>query len=145
VPTAAQKKHLVGTGGPWGSGLLLLGVALTVQGVGYLTAGPDELRSALHWIDHGVPVRGWAMLWIAAGVYSMWKAITPPQRPIEIAPAVGVICLWAGIYAVYWLALGFTTGHWTRDWTTSVAWAGLACVLICFGRCVNPPHRYHRR
>ena len=144
MPTNARKQHFIGTGGPWGTGLLLLGVALTVQGIAYMCSAPGELRSALAWINQGVPVRGWALLWIGAGGYSIVKALTPPQRHIELAPAVGVICLWGGIYAVYWLTLGITEGVWTRDWTTAVAWASLAAVLISLGRCVNPPRRIHR-
>lgn len=141
MPTNARALHRVGTGGPWGSGLLLLGCALTVQGISYMAADPHELRSALAWIDQGVPVRAWALLWIGAGLYSIFKALTPPQRHSELAPAVGVVCLWAAIYALYWLVQGCTDGVWSRDWTAAVAWGGLACVLISFGRCVNPPRR----
>lgn len=142
MPTNARKQHRIGTGGPWGSGLLLLGIALTVQGISYhTTTDPTELRPALAWINQAIPVTWWALLWIGSGIYCIWKALTPPQRHIDLAPAVGVICLWAAIFAIHWLINGLVEGDWTREWTGAVAWAGLACVLISFGRCVNPPQR----
>ena len=87
----------------------------------------------------GLPAR--TNIWIAAGVWSIWKALTPPQRHIEIAPAVAVICLWAGIWAGYWLYTGLHDGNWTREWAGAVAWGTLGLVLIFFGRCSNPPPR----
>jgi hypothetical protein len=123
----------------------MLGIALTVQGISYMTADPADLRPALEWINQAVPVNAWGSLWVVAGVYSIWMALTPPQRHIEMAAAVGVICLWSAIHGVYWLMMGLFNGVWTRGWTSCVAWGGLAAVLICYGRCVNPPTRAPRR
>lgn len=139
MPTNARKQHRIGTGGPWGSGLLCLGVATTVQGVAYMAAKPDELRSALAWINQAVPIQGWGLLWLGAGVYSMLCALSPPQRHGELIPAVGVISLWSAFHWVFWLYSGTTLGHWTRDWTAALAWMSLAAVLVFFGRCINPP------
>lgn len=141
MPTNARKQHIIGTGGPWGTGLFLLGFCVTVQGIAYAIADRDDLRGALAWIDQAVPVACWGMLWIVAGMWAMFRGLTPPQRHIDIAPPVGVVCLWAGIYFAHWLAYGILDGDWDRTWTAALAWASLAAVLICFGRCVNPPRR----
>ena len=141
VPTNATKDRWFSTGGPWGSGLLMLGIALTVQGISYMTADPADLRPALEWIDQAVPVSAWGTAWVIAGVYSMWMAFTPPQRHVELAPGVGVICLWSAIHTCFWAIQGFQEQVWTRDWTAGVAWGVLAAVLICFGKCINPPTR----
>lgn len=139
MPTSAKKDSWYSTGGPWGTGLLCIGLAITVQGIAYMGAQPGELRSALAWISQPIPMFFWGLLWVIAGAYSIWHALTPPQRHAELIPAVGVISLWSAFYLVYWLNLGLFQHTWTRDWTVSVAWGCLAAVLISFGRCVNPP------
>lgn len=139
MPRNARKTRWYSTGGPWGTGLMLLGVAVLVQGLAYMTADDRQLRAALTWIDHAVPIAGWGLLWICAGIWSIWRGLSPPQRHIDLVPPVGVICLWGGFYFAYWLTNGLTEGVWTRDWTSAVAWGSLASVLICFGRCINPP------
>ncbi|NUT08188.1 MAG: hypothetical protein HOV76_32445 [Hamadaea sp.] len=138
MPENARRRHLIDTGGPWGTGLLLLGVAVTVQGLAYLFADRGDLRGALAWIDRAIPVSTWGILWVLAGLWSIFRALTPPQRHIDVAPPVGVICLWAGIYFAHWLGQGFG-GDWTREWTAGVAWLSLAALLISWSRCINPP------
>jgi RsiW-degrading membrane proteinase PrsW (M82 family) len=141
VPENARKYHWYSTGGPWGTGLAILGVAVTVQGVSYIDTPQDDLRSALAWVNDFVPIAGWGLLWVAAGVWSLWKAFTPPQRHSDITPPVAVISLWSGLYAGYWLYMLLADGQLTRDWVSAVAWGSLAAVLIFFGRCNNPPRR----
>lgn len=141
MPTNARRLHKVGTGGPWGSGLLILGLIVTMIGFSFATAEPADLAPALAWIDQAVPVRLWAHLWICVGLYSIWKALTPPQRHIDLAPAVGVFSLWSAMYGMYWLVSGAVEGEWTRGWMAAVVWGAFAAVLICFGRCVNPPRK----
>lgn len=139
MPTTARRSRRNPTGGPWGAGLLCVGLALTAQGIAYMAAKPDELRTALSWINAAVPIAGWGLLWVGAGVYSVWTALRPPQRHGDLIPAVAVISLWAAFYGAYWLYTGLIRDCWTRDWTASLAWGSLAAVLICFGRCNNPP------
>lgn len=143
MPETARKTKWYSTGGPWGTGLLCLGVAVTVQGAAYVASTPADLRTQhpLQWADHVVPIAGWGLLWIAAGLWSIWQALTPPQRHMDILPAVAVICLWSGLWAGFWLYTGLADGHWSRDWTGAVAWGSLAAVLIFFGRCSNPLRR----
>jgi hypothetical protein len=141
VPENARKNHFIGTGGPWGTGLGILGVAVTVQGIAYVDSRPDDLRSALAWVNDFIPISGWGLLWIAAGLWSIWKALTPPQRHSDITPAVALLSLWSGLFAAYWLYELLAHGVLTRDWASAVAWGSLAAVLIFFGRCNNPPRR----
>jgi hypothetical protein len=101
VPTNARKTRWYSTGGPWGTGLLLLGLAVTVQGIGYLLAPADEFTGALAWVNHSVPIRAWALLWIAAGCFSTFRALTPPQRHTDVSPVVGVVCVWSAFYFAF--------------------------------------------
>jgi hypothetical protein len=89
-----------------------------------------------------VPIAGWGLLWVAAGVWSLWKAFTPPQRHSDITPPVAVISLWSGLYAGYWLYMLLADGQLTRDWTPRWPGGHLPAVLIFFGRCNNPPRRF---
>lgn len=138
MPTNARKQHLIGTGGPWGSGLLCLGVATVAQGAAYMAADRHELRASLAWIDQAVPIAGWGVLWVAAGSYSIICALKPPQRHADLIPAVAVVSLWAAFALIYWLYSGLFQHVWTREWTAALAWGSLAAVLINFGRCNNP-------
>jgi hypothetical protein len=139
MPTNARKTRWYSTGGPWGTGLLLLGVATTAQGIAYLIGDPQELGAALQWVGHGIPVRGWSVLWILAGLYSIVRALTPPQRHTDVAPVVAVVVLWAACYVIFWAYSAFWLGHLTRDWTAGLAWASLAALIVSWSRCVNPP------
>lgn len=138
MPTNARRQHRIGTGGPWGTGLLLLGVAAVAQGVGYATRRPSSLPEAL--ADLAAPIQVWATAWVLAGLWAVWKALTPPQKHTDVWPIVGVTSLWSAAYLVHWLILGIK-GDWTQQWTSAVAWGSLATLIICFGRCVNPPRR----
>jgi hypothetical protein len=71
-----------------------------VQGIAYLIGNPHDLGAALRWVGHGIPIRGWSVLWILAGLYSIVRALTPPQRHTDVAPVVAVVFLWAAIYFV---------------------------------------------
>ena len=139
MPTNARARHRIGTGGPWGSGLLLLGVAVTVQGIGYTTATPGRLPGALEALSEYVPPYAWGCLWIVAGLWSVWKALTPPQQHWEILPVVGVLSLWAAAHLIWWLLLGVVDGDWTRSWSGALGWAMLASFVAVMSRCVNPP------
>lgn len=139
MPENARRRRKIDTGGPWGGGLLTLGIVLTTYGIALIMADPSDLRGTLAWINTAVPVAGWGMLWIGAGVWSVGRALTPPQHHIDVAPAVGVLCLWSGLFLAYWLVLGITEHTWTRDWIGGVIYGAFAAVIIEFSRCVNPP------
>ena len=141
MPTNARKKHLIGTGGPWGTGLLLLGVAVTVIGISYAAPRPGGLSGPLRALTSVVPMQVWGGLWIGAGLYAIWKALTPPQKHRDVWPIVAVTSLWAATYLAYWLVLGVAYGSWTRAWTAGVAWGALTVLIVSWGRCVNPPVR----
>lgn len=134
------------TGGPWGTGLLLLGVALTAQGGAYVASDRQDLRTALAWVDHGlVPISGWGLLWVAAGLWSIIRALTPPQRYLDLVPALSVLILWAAFYTLHWLIFGLVDGLWSRGWIAAVLYVSFAGVLASFGYCVNPPKGRPRR
>lgn len=135
MPTTARRSLRHPTGGPWGAGLFLIGLAEFALGINYVSATPADLRAALSWINTVIPISGWALLWLSAGLYSMVRALCPPQRHVDMLPAIAVITLWSGMYGAYWLLIDADS----REWTTSVAWGALAAVLMSFGRCVNPP------
>jgi hypothetical protein len=139
VPTNARKTRWYSTGGPWGTGLLLLGLAVTVQGIGYLLAPADDFTGTLAWVNHGVPIRTWALLWIAAGCFSTFRALTPPQRHTDVSPVVGVVCVWSAFYFAHFAYSGLWLHAWTRDWTSGLAWLGLGALVVSWSRCVNPP------
>lgn len=141
MPKTAHKTKWYSTGGPWGTGLLLIGVAVTVQGFAYISAGSHSLSPALALVNQGFPIAAWGGLWLGAGLYSIVRALMPPQRSVDVVPAVTVICLWGAIYFVHWIYRGCWQGYWSREWMQAVAWGSLACLLICFSRCVNPPGR----
>lgn len=138
MPTHAHKRHRVGTGGPWGTGLLVLGIAVTVQGIGYVTATPDRLPPALDVLSEYVPPWVWGCLWMAAGLWSIWQALTPPQRHLDVLPVVGVIALWCAAYLMYWLMAGLN-GDWTRGWSSALGWGMLGGYIASMARCLNPP------
>lgn len=145
MPTTARKTRWYSTGGPWGTGLLLIGVAAVVIGVTYVGRPAHDLQPALAWVSKAAPISAWAVLWILAGIYSIVRALMPPQRHHDIAPCVFVISLWAAFYGIYWLSMGLVHGQWTRDGVSCLVWATMAGMLLSFGRCVNPPRRGWRR
>jgi hypothetical protein len=145
VPENARKTRWYSTGGPWGTGLLLLGCVWVIVGMSWITRRPGALPEALAWINRALPISAWAVLWVVAGAYSIIRALLPPQRHIDLAPAVFVASLWGGFYATYWLIRGIDDGAWTRDWVSALIWGCVAGLLVCFGRCVNPPRRRRRR
>jgi len=145
MPTTARKTSWYSTGGPWGTGLLWLGVAVTAQGVGYATADSARLPRPLEVLTAIVPPWAWGLLWIAAGVWSIWQALTPPQRNLDVLPVVVVLSLWSAAYLVFWLIFGAAWGHWTREWSGALGWGMLAALIACWGRCVNPPTGARRR
>lgn len=138
MPTNAVRRHKVDTGGPWGTGLLLLGVAAIAQGIGYITTDPAALPPALRSI--GLPMSLCGALWVLAGGYAITKALTPPQRHLDVWPLVAVTLAWALAYGLQWVVLAID-GDFTRDWSSSLAWGSLAVLIICWGRCINPPVR----
>jgi len=143
MPESAHRRRRIDTGGPWGSGLLVLGILVATYGLSLMFARPEELRGALAWINGTIPLTGWALPWLAAGLWSIGRALWPPQRHIDVAPAVGVLCLWAGIYATFWVLTGLQ-GTWTRDWTGALIFFAFAGLVIEFSQCVNPPGRSRR-
>ena len=139
MPTTARKTRWYSTGGPWGTGLLLLGVATTLQGVAYTFGNPAELSPALQWAGLGVPIRALGLMWLTAGAYSIFRALTPPQRHTDVIPVVTVICLWSIIYLLHWVYSGVFLADWTREWTAGLAWGSLGALIVSWSRCVNPP------
>ena len=142
MPTSAVRRRRIDTGGPWGTGLLLLGLGVIAQGVGYTTATPDRLPHALQSI--GPPVWACGILWVLAGGYAVIKALHPPQRHRDVWTVVAVTLGWSLAYGLQWI-VDALDGHFTRDWSSSVAWGCLATLTICWGRCVNPPTRERGR
>lgn len=145
MPETARRRRRIDTGGPWGTGLLLIGIVSAIIGITYVTRPADSLQPALAWVSKAAPISAWAALWILAGAWSIVRALMPPQRHRDIAPCVFVISLWAAFYGLYWLSVGLVHGHWTRDGVSCLVWASMAGLLLSFGRCVNPPRRDRRR
>ena len=142
MPQSARKTHWWSTGGPWGTGLLLLGVAVTVQGISYTSPRPhNEMPAPLHALATAIPFSILGAVWIAAGLWAVWKALTPPQQHRDVVPVVTVTSLWALTYLAYWLVVGIGWGEWTREWVGGVGWGSLTVLIISWGRCVNPPVR----
>ncbi|TYP82081.1 hypothetical protein [Blastococcus xanthinilyticus] len=144
MPTTARKQHRIGTGGPWGTGLLLLGVAAIAQGIGYLVPRTAGLPGALDALGTYVPIQVGGIFWIAAGAYAVAQALTPPQSHHDVWPLVVMTSLWSLAYLVHWSILAVADGNLTRQWTSGVAWGSLAALIICWGRCVNPPTKQRR-
>ncbi len=129
-----------GTGGPWGTGLLLLGLGVTVYGAAYITARTGDLSPSLASLAELIPPALWGVAWIAVGLWCAWWALQPArQRAWHILPLVGVFALWAAAHASYWLVVGLLDGEWTRQWVSAVGWALLAGMAASWGRCINPP------
>lgn len=139
MPTNAVRRHAIGTGGPWGTGLLVLGVAATAQGVGYLVPRKDDLPNALGALSTYVPIWVGGLFWIAAGVYAITQALTPPQKHHDVWPLAAMTALWALAYLVHWALVAVFDGELTRAWTSGIAWGSLSALTVCWGRCVNPP------
>lgn len=144
MPTNARRRHPLDPGGPWGWGLLLLGVACLIIGAAYIFRPADHLPPALAWVNQAIPVSVWAVGWLIAAGYSIAQAVTPPQRHRDMAPAVFMISLWAGFYLAFWVVSAIH-GRWDgNSGIAAVTWGCMAGLLVCFGRCVNPP-RHGRR
>lgn len=141
MPTNARKTHLFSTGGPWGTGLLLLGVAVAVLGMDQVTAHRSVAADPVRALSKFIPLWVLGGLWVAAGLWSIWKALTPPQRHRDVLPVVAITALWALTYLAFWLVTGLAYGQWTREWTGGVGWGALTMLIISWGRCVNPPRR----
>lgn len=137
MPTNARRRHAMDTGGPWGTGLLLLGVGLVAQGIGYIAARRSGLPDAIQELSNPVPMWVWGSLWIAAGIYSTWKALRPPQRHIDVWAAVAITSLWSSAYFIAWI-VNAVQGDLTREWSAGLGWGMLAGVISCLGRCTNP-------
>jgi hypothetical protein len=139
VPTNARKKHWIGTGGPWGTGLLIAGILSAVLGVGYLLSDASDQPAALRHM--APPLVFWACMWIAAGAYAVLKALSPPQQHIDVWPVVGMSCLWSGKFAWFWIVGVFHGEPVDRSWAGAVIFAAFAGLIISWARCVNPPQR----
>ncbi len=141
MPIVDGLRRGFGTGGPWGTGLLVLGVACAAQGVSYMTTPRGELRTAMAMLADIFPMWAWGGLWVAVGLFAVRTALSSPQDTRDVWPVAGLISLWSGAYLAYWLLTGFVDGQWTRAWASAVAWGSLAALIISWGRCVNPPER----
>jgi hypothetical protein len=135
------------TGGPWGLGLLLLGTGLIIRGLGYVTSTPADLAIPLAWLNQNdwFPVAGLGWLWVGVGVWSVYRALTPPQRYLDLMPALSLMTLWASLYLLYWAGFGILEGRWTREWQGGVNYLLIAAILASWGWCVNPPRGRPRR
>lgn len=140
MPDTAYRRRRIDTGGPWGTGLLIAGLGSVILGLFYVFAHKHDLPPAMQWITEIVPIPALGGLWIIAGGYCVFQALTPPQQHWHIAPIVAVMDLWAGIYMAHWLVLG-AKGTWGHDWQSCLVWSLFAAMLISWGRCVNPPRR----
>lgn len=139
MPTTAHKRHRIDTGGPWGTGLLILSVLAVVIGISYVSRAKGSVPDALQAL--AVPVWLWASLWIVAGVYGAWKALRPPQHHRDVWPFAGLTFMWSAAYTVHWLIVG-SHGEWTSSWTGAVVWAAFGGLVVSWGgRCVNPARR----
>lgn len=125
MPTNAHRRRRIDTGGPWGTGLLLLGAGLILNGFGYIAADPRGLPDALKEISEYAPIWAWGVLWMAAGSYSIIKALSPPQRHIDVWAAIAITSLWSINYFISWLIDVFE-GDPTREWAGALSWAMLA-------------------
>ncbi|HEU5026602.1 MAG TPA: hypothetical protein VFV01_16925 [Spirillospora sp.] len=141
MPENARKTRWYSTGGPWGTGLLLLGVAVTVIGLNMLTADRARQSGPVRALSVVLPLWALGGLWVAAGLHSVWQALTPPQRHRDVLPVVAITSLWALAYLAYWLVTGAVYGRWSREWSGGVGWGSLTMLIISWGRCVNPPRR----
>jgi hypothetical protein len=139
MPQNARRRFPGDTGGPWGTGLLGTGLAIATIGVGYILTEPERLPPPLAWINQFIPIAGWGLLFVGAGLFSVIRAFSPPQRPVDVAPAVTVVSLWSAFFIVFWLYEGLWLGHWTRDWLGGMVYGAFASLLVCFSRTVNPP------
>ena len=140
MPTTARKTTWYSTGGPWGTGLLLFGVGSIMQGLGYLTRATARLPEGLAAFGDTVTIKAWAILWIAAGLWAAFKALRPPQKHSDVWPLVGITVLWSCAYAGHWAFGVIDHGDWANPaWSSAIAWGSIAAVLVCWGRCVNPP------
>ena len=144
MPESAQRNHPIDTGGPWGTGLLIAGLGSVVLGCFYVFGSLSTMPPALQWLDSdGLPVAALGSLWIIAGGFAVFEALTPPQRHWHIAPVVAVMSLWSGLYTAHWLVFTLL-GQPNHDWQGAVVWGLFAAMLINGGRCVNPPRRRRR-
>lgn len=139
MPPGEQPGHRLRTGGPWGTGLLLLSIASITLGVGYLARPMRDIPPALRGLIS--PMWLWSLLWILAGAFGIWKSLRPPQRPGYLAPFAGLTFLWAAAYLIHWL-IGGLHGTWDSSWTGTVVWATFGALIICWGgKCINPPRQ----
>jgi hypothetical protein len=120
MPQNARRRFPGDTGGPWGTGLLGTGLAIATIGVGYILTEPERLPPPLAWINQFIPIAGWGLLFVGAGLFSVIRAFSPPQRPVDVAPAVTVVSLWSAFFIVFWLYEGLWLG--TGPATGSEAW-----------------------
>jgi hypothetical protein len=133
-----SKTSWYSTGGPWGTGLLLLGVAVTVQGVAYLIGDPNDLGAALRWVGHGIPIRVWRCCgsWPACTRScgrSPRRRSTPTSRPRSPSSASGRPATSCS---------GSTTPSGSGMWagTGRPGRVGVAgALIVSWSRCVNPP------
>ena len=109
-------------------------------GLFYVFSSPGALQAPLQWINADIPIAALGSLWLAAGAFAVFQALTPPQQHWHIGPIVAVMCLWSGIYAAHWVVFTANGAH-NYDWLGALVWALFAAMLICWGRCVNPPQR----
>lgn len=138
MPERARRRRRIDTGGPWGTGLLILSVAFFMLGVGYITRPDRQVPDALAALT--IPRMVWGSLWLAAGLYGAWKALTPPQHHRQVWPFAGLTSLWAGAYFVHWLLNGIRFNNWLDpSWQSGFLWAAFAGVILTWGgRLVNP-------
>lgn len=139
MPTNARRRRPFDPGGPWGTGLLLLGISAVVQGAAYTLELGANMSNPLLALGEWTPLWMWGVAWAIAGLYAIAKALRPPQHHTDVLPVVVLITVWSSAYLVYW-ATGVAVGNWTREWAPGVAWGFLGAYIVAMARCVNPPH-----
>lgn len=139
MPTNARRQHRIGTGGPRGLGLAVAGLGGAIYGAAYAAPSAlDEIPAALNFVSTYIPIWVWGLAWVAAGVWSIWRGVMPPQRRHDVVPLVVVITFWGAAYMVHWLYDGIWRGDWTREWRSAVLFGMLSGLLIVWSQLDNP-------
>jgi hypothetical protein len=121
-----------------GTGLLLLGVGVTVQGVAYLIGDPTSSTTRCGGSTTASPsARG---RWCGSSPGRTPSCGRSPLRRSTPTwhPSSGHLPLGRHLLDLLGLQRDLARGP-PRDWTAVLAWSSLGALIVSWSRCVNPP------
>lgn len=109
--------------------LAALGVSSIVRGASYLGPhSPDTAPPQLVFVDQAIPLSGYAIGWIATGVFALAAVLFRHLQTAGLSFAIFFNLLWALSFALSWIVLGVP-----RAYISATSYLVIAVLALCVG------------